>query len=168
MAEDTQVSPMTLNGLDDSRKAVLTLFDGMRRTLSAYVPVVRPELYNDAEVLAAIRNQVVNQPKVRMQLLLPPAHEWRSACPGLLRLNERLTTALSLRTPNRQETPNQSELGQGFLIADERILLHFTDPRRLIGTYQPQPTGRTKELLDLFREVWSRAQIDPDLRYLGI
>ena len=46
MADDTQVSPVPLHGLDDSRQAALSLLDGMRRTLSVYVPVVRPELYN--------------------------------------------------------------------------------------------------------------------------
>lgn len=168
MADDTQVSPVPLHGLDDSRQAALSLLDGMRRTLSVYVPVVRPELYNDAEVLAAIRNRVVSQPKIRLQLLLPPARDWRSACPGLARLSERLTTTLILRTPNRQEMPDQPELGQGFWIADDRALLHFSDPRRLLGRYQPEPNERTKELLDLFREVWNRAQVDPDLRHLGI
>jgi hypothetical protein len=86
----------------------------------------------------------------------------------LARLSERLTTTLILRTPNRQEMPDQPELGQGFWIADDRALLHFSDPRRLLGRYQPEPTERTKELLDLFREVWNRAQVDPDLRHLGI
>jgi len=168
MADEPQASPVPLDGLDDSRKAFLTLLAGMSRTLNAYVPVVRPELYNDADVLAALRHRVVSQPKVRVQLLLPPAYAWRSACPGLVRLNEQLTTALILRTPNREETPDQPQLGQGFLIADERALLHLSDPRRLLGAYYPEPTGRTRELLNLFRGVWDRAQADPELRRLGI
>jgi hypothetical protein len=129
---------------------------------------VRPELYNDPEVLAAIRNRVVSQPRVRLHLVLPPARDWRNACPGLVRLGERLTTALILRTPNRQETPDRPELGQAFAITDERALLRFNDPRRLFGVYEPRPTEQMKELLELFVNVWSRAQADPDLRWLGI
>ena len=169
MADDDQSSTMTLDGLDDSRRALLDLLDGLRRTLYLYAPLVRPELYNDADVLAAIRNRVVSQPKLRLHLLLPPARDWRNACPGLVRLGERLTTALILRTPNRHEQlPDRPELGQGFAIADERALLHFGDPRRLLGIYEPNSTQRMRELLELFREIWSRSQADPDLRWLGV
>jgi hypothetical protein len=168
MADDDQISSIPLNGLDDSRRALLDLLDGMRRTLCVYTPLLRPELYSDPDVLAAIRGRVVSQPKVRLQLLLPPARDWRNACPGLVRLGERLTTALILRTPNRHELPDRPELGQGFAIADDRTLLHFSDPRRLLGVYELQPTERVKELLELFREIWNRAQADPDLRWLGI
>ena len=168
MTDDDRNFTMTLDGLDDSRRAFLGLLDGMRRMLYLYTPLVRPELYNDPEVLAAIRNRVVSQPRVRLHLVLPPARDWRNACPGLVRLGERLTTALILRTPNRQETPDRPELGQAFAIADERALLRFNDPRRLFSVYEPRPTEQMKELLELFVNVWSRAQADPDLRWLGI
>ena len=167
MADD-QSSTMMLDGLDDSRCALLELLDGMRRTLIWYTPLVRSELYNDPDVLAAIRNRIVSQPKIRFHLLLPPARLWRSDCPGLVRLSERLTTALILRTPNREEIPDQSELGQSFAIADEQALLRFSDPRRLLGTYESRPSERMKELLELFRMLWDRAQPDPELRRLGI
>ena len=36
MADETQVSPVPLDGLEDSRKAFLTLLAGMSRTLNAY------------------------------------------------------------------------------------------------------------------------------------
>ena len=157
-----------LDGLDDSRRAWLDLLDGTRRVLYLYTPLVRPELYNDSSLLAAIRDRVVSQPKIRLYLLLPPARSWRNACPGLVRLSERLTSALILRTPNREETPDRPELGQAFAIADERMLLRFSDPRRLLGAYEPQPGERMKELLELFRMVWDRAQPDPDLQWLGI
>jgi hypothetical protein len=168
MADHDQDSIILLNGLDDSRRAILTMLDGMRRTLCLYTPLLRPEFYDDPAILAAIRSRVVNQPKLRLQLVLPPAREWRSACPGLLRLADRLTSALILRTPIPGELPDRPELGQAFVIVDERVLLRFIDPRRLLGEYQPQSGERTKELLELFREVWNRSQPDPDLGRLGI
>lgn len=167
MANDERV-PITLDGVNDSRRALLELLAGMRRTLHLYTPWVRPELYDDAEVVDAIRGRVVNQPRLRLHLVLPPAKEWRGHCPRLARLSERLTTALILRIPNRQEIPDRPELGQAFAIADERALLHFSDPRRLLGVYEPRPTERMKELLELFQVVWSRAQADPELRHLGL
>ena len=165
--EDRNVAT-ALDGLDDSRRALLDLLNNLRRTLRLYTPLVRPDLYDDAEVLAAIRNRIVNQPKVRLQLLLPPAREWRSDCPGLARLAERLTSALLIHTLNREEVPDQPELGQAFLIADDRALLRFSDPRRLIGDYEPEPGERMKELLELFQRLWSRSQPDPWLQRLGI
>lgn len=167
MADD-QSSTIMLDGLDDSRRALLELLGGMRRTLILYTPLIRSELYNDPDVLDAIRSRVVDQPKVRFHLVLPSARQWRSDCPGLVRLSERLTTALILRTPNREEMPDRPELGQSFAIADEWALLRFSDPRRLLGTYELQPSERMKELLELFRMLWDRAQPDPELRRLGI
>lgn len=168
MANSDPDSIILLNGLDDSRKAMLDMLGGMRRTLCLYTPLLRPEFYDDPDLLTAIRTRVVGQPKLRLQLALPPAREWRSDCPGLLRLADRLTSALILRTPIPGELPDRPELGQGFVIVDERVLLRFIDPRRLLGEYQPQPGERTKELLELFREIWNRSQPDPDLGRLGI
>lgn len=168
MADDNSTSSIALNGLEDGREALLNLLGEMRRSLCLYTPLVRAELYNDTEVLAAIRNRVVNQSRLQLQLVLPSARDWRNACPGLARLGERLTTALILRTPNRQELPDQPELTQAFAIADEQLLLNFSDPRRLIGVYETLPTERTKERLELFREIWNRSQADPDLRWLGL
>ncbi len=168
MTDEDQNAPTTLDGLDDSRHALLDLLGNLQRTVRLYTPLVRPDLYDDAEVLAAIRNRIVSQPKVRFQLLLPPAREWRSDCPGLVRLGERLTSALLLHTLDREDVPDQSELGQAFAIADDRALLRFSDPRRLIGHYEPQPSERMKELLELFHRLWSRSQPDPYLQRLGI
>lgn len=168
MADQDRNFPIPLDGLDDSRRTLLDLLSNMRRTLYLYTPLVRPDLYGEADVLAAIRHRVVSQPKVRFHFILPPAREWRSDSPGLARLAERLTSALRLHTLNRQEIPDQPELGQAFAIADERVLLRFSDPRRLIGGYQPQPSERMKELLELFQRLWSRSQPDPDLQRLGI
>jgi hypothetical protein len=168
MTDEDRNFPTTLDGLDDSRRALLDLLGNLRRTLRLYTPLVRPDLYDDAEVLAVIRQRIVNQPKIRLQLLLPPARAWRSDCPGLARLAERLTSAMLLHTPNREEIPDQPELGQAFIIADDRALLRFSDPRRLIGGYEPEPGERMKELLELFQGIWSRSQPDPHLQRLGI
>ncbi len=168
MTNDEQDSLITLNGLDDSRQALLAMLEGMRRTLCLYTPLVRAELYDDADILAAIRRRVVGQPRLRLHWVLPPAREWRSACPRLLRLGERLTSSLILHTLIPEERPERPELGQAFAIADERSLLHFSDPRRLIGSYDPQPSERMKPLLELFRELWGRTQADPDLQRLGL
>ena len=168
MACDEAVPAMTLVGPDDSRRAVLDLLGGMRRTLCLYTPQVRAELYDDAGVLAAMRAAVVGQPRLRLRLLLPPAREWRTACPGLLRLSERLSSALLLRTPDPEVLTEQPELGQAFLIADARALLRLSDPQRLLGSYEPQPSDRLKERLELFERLWSRAQPDPALSRLGL
>ena len=168
MANDERFAPTMLNGLDDSRCALLDLLGGLRRALVWYTPLIRPELYDDPDVLDAIRKRVVDQPKLRLHLVLPPAREWRGDCPRLARLSERLTSALLLRTPNRPEIPDRPELNQAFVIADERALLRFSDPRRLIGGYEPEPGERMKELLELFRLIWERSRPDADLNRLGI
>lgn len=169
MAVDHHRNPIIpLNGLEDSRRALLDLLQGVRRTLCLYAPLMRADLYNDPEVLTVLRHRIATQPKIRFYGLLPPVSDWRSTCPGLMRLCERLTTALLVRTPNRQELPDWPELGQTFAIADDQALLRFSDPRRLIGEAVSQPNERTKELLERFRTIWDRSEPDPTLRTVGL
>lgn len=159
---------LLLNGLDDTRRAMLALLEGTRFSLHLYTPYIDPRLYNDAEVLAALRQRVVEQPRIRMALLLPPAGHWRSACPHLLQLVERLTSAIQLRTLPANEPRERPEFGQGFLIADRRILLHQADPRGLVGSLQRGGSGEARELLNFFLELWEKSLPDPDLRRLHI
>ncbi|PIE83336.1 MAG: hypothetical protein CSA09_02380 [Candidatus Contendobacter odensis] len=165
---DDQNIPRVLDGLDDSRQALLDMLARMRHGLYWYTPQLCPGLYDCPEILDALRGRIVNQPKLRFHMVLPPAREWREHCPRLAQLSARLMTALKLRTLDRESIPDRPELSQAFVVADGRLLLHFSDPHRLLGRYEPKPVDRTKELSQLLQLIWDRAEPDPDLRYLGI
>lgn len=161
-------NPVVLEGLEATRQALLALLEGMRRSLHLYTPYVDPRLYDDSQVLDTLRTRIVNQPRLQLRLLLPPAVEWRRQCPRLVNLAERLSSAIEFRTPPQDEPLARKEFGQCFCIADEAALLHLLDPRRMIGSFEAQRAGSAREMMNLFRELWEKSQADVELRTMRL
>lgn len=157
-----------LQDLTDSYTALLELLAGMQRGLHLYTPYLDGRLYNDPAVLDALRDRLCAQPRLRCQWIVPPAATWRQDCPGLLRLSERLTTALQLRTLPAEEPRERPQFAQSFIIADRSALLLHADPYRLQGHYVAQAGPAIRPLLDFFTEIWEKSAADPELRRLGI
>jgi hypothetical protein len=159
---------IALQGFEDTQRALLALLESLRRSLQLYTPHLDARLYNESSVLDAIRTQVIENPRTRFQLIIPPAESWRRACPHFLQLSQRLSSALELRTLAKGEPRERQEFSQSFLIADEHALLLLADPYRLVGSYAPQTSGKTKELLNFFQQIWEKSEPDPELRQLRI
>lgn len=168
MTMNSDAFAQSIDGLDSARQAAIELVNTTRRSLRLYTPHLDPRLYNDAAWLDAIRDLIVGQPRVRIYMVLPPAIEWRRDCLRLVQFSERLSSALSLRRLPREEPRNRSEFEQALLIADETALLHLADPRRFIGEHRRDVSGKAKELLGFFDEIWEKSLSDPELRRLGI
>ena len=62
MANDERFAPTMLNGLDDSRCALLDLFGGLRRALVWYTPLIRPGCTTIPTCSMPSRKRVVDQP----------------------------------------------------------------------------------------------------------
>jgi hypothetical protein len=158
----------TLNGLEDTQCTIILLIKAIHRNLRFYSPNLDPRLFDDGEVLEAIRAKVIERPRTRFYLILPPAGDWRRACPHLLQLIERLSSALEARTLPPEEPRERPEFGQSFFIADDAKLVFLADPRRFIGSYEPYSSAKSKELLNFFQEIWEKSQPDLELRRLRL
>ncbi len=159
--------PVTpLNGFEDTRQALLALLEATHRSVHLYTPHLDPRLYNDDQLLAALRACISRQPRLQCYFILPEAKLWRNACPRLLQLAERLPSVLHLRTLPEEEARERPELEQGFAIADQTALLHQADPRNGSGSHLPQASGKARELLHFFMEIWEKSVPDPELRRL--
>ena len=155
-----------LTNLEETRQAMLALLEMTRRSLHLYIPYVEPRLFNDTQILDALRSRVSGQPRLRCHWLLPPPVAWRTTCPQLLDLHERLTSALELRTPPQNEPRERPEFEQTFFIADNRILLHQADPQNFIGSFEFTGSGKLRTLQNFFGELWNKSVSDPELRRL--
>ena len=160
--------PTLLQGLEDSREAAIALITNARHSLDVYTPYLDPRLYDDAQVVAALRNRVVTQPRIQVRMLVPPANEWRLYCPHLLQLVERLTSAITLRTLPKIIRRERPELAQTLMIADQGALMFLADPRRMKGSYTSRGSAKTKELLDFFAGFWEKGEPDLELRQLRL
>ncbi len=162
------LSPIPINGIEDSRQALVHLLTDLRRQAQMYLPVVDGRLLNDDEVVAVWRRRCIAQPRLRFQLILPPAHEWRTSCPHFLATVERLSSAFELRTLPLDHTREGPEYGQGMLVADETAFIQLTDPLRLMGIFSAHEPARAREWLGFFREIWAKSEPDMELRKMRI
>jgi predicted GNAT family N-acyltransferase len=156
-----------LDGIADSISAATTLIKSVRRQICIYTPYVQARFYNTSDVLTELRRCVVEQPRIRCRLLLPPASEWRRDNAHLAQLVEHLS-ALELRTLPSEEARERSELAHAFILGDHSNLLYHTDPRLCIGSCTYRGDGKTRHLLEFFNEFWERSLPDRELRSLGI
>ncbi len=169
MVDDSSTpTDVIIDGPAQASAALAELLAGARRRIDWYSPIVIPALHDQAAVTQALRQVVLDQPRLQGRLLLPPAGQWRGHCPVLAQLIDRLG-ALALRVIPKGVGEDQPEHGQSFVIVDHRPLLVLSDPRRLHGRYYPVSGGyRGRNLLNWFDTLWQQAPPDTELRKLGI
>lgn len=161
-------SPATtgFSGPGEAAEALIELLAVTRRQLLLYCPLLAPALFARPEIADGLRRLVVGQSRLQARMLLPPVVGWRSDCPVLAALIERLG-ALELRIPPRDEPDSRAEQHYGFVLADQRELLVLRDPRRCLG-YRSRGGAQLRELLTLFDTLWEKSRPDRELRRLAI
>jgi len=159
---------MLLNGLEDSRQALLAVLESVRQRLDWYTPLLDKRLYNDSQVIDTLRRRLIARPKLQVALLLPSAAGWRYDCPQLQALAERLSGAVEVRTLPAGEPRERPEFSQAFAIADETALWWQREPYHFSGSYHPDGSGTSWELLNFFRLIWDKSEPDIEMRRLPL
>jgi len=161
-------SRILLEGEEQILAMLLEQMHAVRRYYHLYTPGLPPALFEHPDYLSAIRARVAEQPRIRMQFILPGAKAWRRQCPQFLQLSERLRSAMHLRVLPTEE-PRERELFQRlFAVGDRSSVLELADLHRLLGGYQHRHQARARQLLSFFNEIWEKSGPDPELRRLMI
>ncbi|MDQ2695460.1 MAG: hypothetical protein M3Z21_08820 [Pseudomonadota bacterium] len=160
--------PTPIDDLPALRQAAIDLIQTAGVCLHFYSPEVDPRLYDDPQLLDALRSRISGTPRLGVYMLLPAADAWHHACPRLVSTAQRLTTNLELRTVARETVHDRAQFERAFIIADRTDLIHQADPRRFIGSYRTRDPAQAAHLLAFFTDAWNRSQPDPELRLLRI
>ncbi len=153
---------------DLARASLVRLIESTGRVLRGYFPSMDKRLVDHEDVVEALRRLVVDQPRIRVEWLVPPAAEWRRQCPRLGELNERLTTAIIFQRLRPGKTRDRPEMGHAFVISDERALLRELDPLRHIGDWSLSGSPDSRTYGQLFTDLWTHSEPDPNLRRMRI
>lgn len=157
-----------LQGAEQALAALVEQMQATRRYLHCYAPAMDPLLFNQPQWLDTIRARVADQPRMRMQFIVPPAKEWRRTCPYFQSLSERLRSAMELRLLPAEE-PRERELFQRlFIVGDRSSVLELADLSRFGGNFEPHNQARARQLLSFYDEIWEKSAPDPELRRLMI
>jgi len=161
-------SRILLEGEEQTLAMLLEQMHAVRRYYHLYTPTLPAPLFNHPEFLGAVRSRVADQPRIRMQFIVPGAKEWRRQCPQFLQLSERLRSAMQLRVLPAEEPRERALFQRLFAVGDRASVLELSDLARFGGGYQHRHQSRARQLLTFFNEVWEKSGPDAELRRLMI
>lgn len=148
----------------ENRDAALEIARLARRQLAILTRDLEPQIYDDAEVLDAIRNLAISGSKANVRILLVDSTRAIKDGNRLIELSRRLSSYVEIRKPHR----DYLDIAEAFVIADEKGLLYRKLATRWEGIVDPSDPMQARDRLKLFNEIWQRSHGDPEARLLRI
>lgn len=148
----------------ENRDAALEIARLARRQLSILTRDLEPQVYDDTDVLDAIKNLAISGRQSKVRILLIDATRAIKDGNRLIELSRRVSSYIEIRKPHR----DYRDIAESFLIADEKGLLYRKLSTRWEGIVDPSDPMQARDRLKLFNEIWQRSHGDPETRQLRI
>lgn len=153
-----------LSNLDEIKSACVTVADQALRSINIITPDLEPNIYDNQDFLDKLLNLCRGNRHARIQILVKDSTLAVKRGHGLIRLAQRLTTAIEVRNPLEEYLTQNS----GFLLADNSAFVYRKNcdtPKAISNT---DCKFRGNALQDLFNQVWEHSQLDDQIRRLFI
>jgi hypothetical protein len=137
---------------------------GARRELAILSPRLDPLLFDQEELLDALRGLVRRERQARVRVLVSDTRAIVSRGHGMLSLARRLPSRIELRC--LAEHPDWD--GDTLMIRDRNGLLGLPGSPRDPGYYRPDDRARSVRALGRFEELWRVGTVDPEFRALSL
>ena len=148
----------------ENRDAALEIARLARRELAILTRDLEPQIYDDAEVLDAIKSLALSGSRAKVRILLIDATRAIKDGNRLVELSRRLSSFVEIRKPHR----DYLDIAESFIIADEKGLLYRKLATRWEGIVDPSDPMQARDRLKLFNDIWQRSHGDPETRQLRI
>ncbi|MBW3567319.1 MAG: hypothetical protein KY410_05060 [Proteobacteria bacterium] len=148
----------------ENRDAALEIAQLARRQLSILTRDLEPQIYDDPDVLDAIRKLALSGSKAKVRVLLVDSTRAIKDGNRLVELSRRVSSCVEIRKPHR----DYLDIAEAFMIADEKGLLFRKLATRWEGIVDPADPMQARDRLKLFNEIWQRSHGDPETRQLRI
>lgn len=152
-----------LEGLEEIRQAAIGLIGLARRELWIASPQLEPGLFMDAALLQALKQQLLAERRLTVQLLVSDARMARQHADRLLELVRRLPSQFLIHQPARPENAFEHELW----LADHAGHLKRESPRALYASLVQKQAAATHRLRESFAEGWYQSVPSPEFRQLS-
>lgn len=154
----------TLTNHDELRDALVTSILAARRGLKALLPEFDIRLWEDTQVLAALRTYLTANSQSRIAMCLQDATNARNDAPRLMTLCERLPSRCEIRLAHDEHRT----LHESFVLFDRHAYLRRATPLERIWSTQAKPPNEADRLHKLFDSIWDEATVHPNLRRLSL
>ncbi len=146
------------------RDATLALIASARREICIYSRDLESALYEDAEIVEAIRKIALSGKGACVRILVQDTTRVVRDGHRLVDLAQRLSSIVLIRRVAHEDT----QFAGAFVLTDQGGYLYRTFGDRFEAAGDICYPPRRDELKRLFDEVWERAEEPPELRRLGI
>ena len=153
-------SVVTVDGAVAVREAAIELIGGFQSSLAIVSDRLNPNLYNDADLVDCLREQLLDRHRATVRILIHQPRLAVTNSPRLIALARRMSSQIELRVPDKD--PNETTAS--LLIADRYALLYRPSAERWEATLTQKSPVRVKDRLDHFEAQWIAAIPSPELR----
>lgn len=146
------------------RDNTLALVSSARREICIYSRDLEAALYEDAEILEAIRKLALSGKGASVRILIQDTTRMVREGHRLVDLAQRLSSIVHIRRVAHED----AQYPGAYLLTDQGGYLYRAFGDRFEGVGDICYPPRRDELKRLFDEVWERAESPPELRRLGL
>lgn len=153
-----------LTDLNDIRAANLSVTEQALRHINIITPNLEPQIYDQQDFLDNLLKLCRGNRHASIRILVKDSSLSIKRGHGLIRLAQRLTTAIEIRNPMEEYlTQNYA-----YLLADNNAFVYRENGDLHKGICNLDCKYRGQELLELFNQIWEHSQLDDQIRRLFI
>jgi hypothetical protein len=156
--------PQLLTDRGTIRAAGIALAAGARRELLIFSPDLEPDLYDQRDFLAAVRQLALARPWHPVRILVGEPQRAVLAGHRLIELSRRLNSRIAIR----RVAEDFRDRADAFLIADGKGYCLRRLAERPEALMESQAPGQARRLRAEFQQIWEHSDEDTELRRLHI
>ncbi len=154
----------TLRTREGFRTAAIALMAQARRRIRLFTYDLEADFYNNREVVEAVKALALRDPDPSVFILLQKNEKVLHEGHHLVELANRMPTKIKIFRPTLVDHNSHTE---NFLVVDDVAFMHRKWYTRLEGRVEFSNPLRTKELTNLFEDVWNDSEEDRMIRRLS-
>lgn len=156
---------LTSTDRESARAAVLAVVATARRELCVFTRDLDPDLFENSEVLEAIKQVAIGGPHARIRILVQEPVRARADGHRLIALAQRLTSVFAFRTPVEEI---DRQYAGSYIVSDRDAWFERPLASRFDGEGSSHAPGRNAQLLESFNAIWERSEDCAEMRRLEI
>ncbi len=149
---------------EENREIARSFAEQAGRTIHIFTTDLDPAVFDQAEFIAAVARMARANPRARVNILVQDSSKAVNRGHRLVELAQRLSSRVEIRKPIAE----YSDRKETFMVVDGTGYFHRLRPSRYEGQARFRDPLKSRELINLFDEIWQRSHGDRQLRRVHI
>ena len=161
---EVMTTRIVMTGKSDVRDAVLRVISGANRSLAIFSGDLEPGIYDDPEVLTAVKQMVLSRTYARIRVLVADSERAMRRSNRFVHLARRLSSFIEFRQLSEEHMGRP----EAWLVADESGVVYRANRERWDGIADTREPSVARLYLQEFDQMWQHAVPAAELRRLSV